>query len=711
MNDDSRAEIVTRYGRASLIGGPAAGQSLRPVVIAIGGPLASAPQISALQAALGLYGDVAVLPLNQVRGAGDLHVESLAALLDEVIAKQFPGRAIVLFGTAIAATVALGARSPQVSRIVAVEPILKLAANSPMVPYLRRAVTSQAEPGPLVAALFGVTPAHQEARDYTALAETIIVPTHLLLGARLAGRGMPSLVGADERRLLGAHPRVSLQVAGDMGHEALGPWGGFVLELLREACRRAAQAHAYDIRQIDEVLLDATPLDARRLAYWGPQPEAFRAALAARCPETNIAALDDPLLDTLVLGALPAHGDLAALLDRISPGADIIARLRLNDPDQPPPRLAELGLSARRHPGAGASAVSRLSREAAALAPPLLLQVSAFAPMLMDVRGRLPARALASTPDLQVAYQVAPFAPAQVEPGRPRVLVLQRPAPEAHPDWPRWIGELSAQGWVVVLELDDHPALIRELVRLEVPPASSAPAAYGPLAWVHAVQTSTEALAQDFRHNNPEVAVFPNAVFELGAPPEASRPRRVFYGALSRGFEAQRAAASLAPFTREFPEAEFVVVGDCEVYKALPTRAKTLHPLMSYEAYLAELSRCVVSLSPLADGPWRHAKSDAKYLDAARSGVVTIASPTVYGDTIVDGKTGFIARDLGDWSMLLLRLFQDPELLSRVGRAAWSNVRDHRMFAAQAPGRRAWYFDLWSRRAELEAARQARLRA
>jgi glycosyltransferase involved in cell wall biosynthesis len=704
--------VITPHGRAELISAPVDPGDLRPILLAIGGPLETPPQIGALQAALGIYGEAAALPLSCVSDTPDLRLETLAALVDEVIAARYADRPIVLFGTSMAATLALASRAPQVARIVAVEPILSLAEGSPLVPYLRRALARRPELAPIVEALFGVAPAGQEARDYGGLVEALAAPAHVLLGAPAAAGterpDLPSLAGAAERRLLGAHPRVSLQIAADMGHEPFGASGGIVLELLREACRRASDAPGYDVRRVDEPLLDATPLDAERLAYQGPAPDAFRTALAARSPATCFVEADDPRLDALVLGELPSHARLAELLERVSPRARIAARQRLAEPGGEAPRLKELGLRVRPHPSAGASAVAHLTREAAAA--PLFLQVSSFAPLLMDVRGRLPARWLGSAADLQVVYQVPPFAPALLPPDRPKVMVLQRPADGARDEWLKWMDELAAQGWVIVMELDDHPGLIRELVGEKGFSASSDPSVFKPLAWVHAVQTSTETLARDFRRSNPEVAVFPNAVFELGPEPQAPRPRRVFYGALSRGDEARRVAASLAPFTREFPDVEFTVVGDREVFDALPARAKTLLPLMSYEAYLARLGACAVSLSPLADLAWRDTKSDAKYLDAARCGVVTIASPTVYAQTIVQGETGFLAHTLEDWPARLLELFRDPQLMARIGRAAWADVRENWMFAAQVPARRAWYLDLWRRRAELEAARQARLR-
>jgi hypothetical protein len=97
-------------------------------------------------------------------------------------------------------------------------------------------------------------------------------------------------------------------------------------------------------------------------------------------------------------------------------------------------------------------------------------------------------------------------------------------------------------------------------------------------------------------------------------------------------------------------------------------------------------------------------KSDAKYLDAARSGVLTLASATLYEKVISHGETGLLARSLDDWPQLLAQALGDLEARRRMTRAAWNDVRTHRMFSQQIPGRRDWYRDLLARRDALNTA-------
>ncbi len=600
------------------------------------------------------------LPLDQLSDARDLSIEDLAARLDAAVAR-LPARPIVLLGSGVAATVCLASRSVRVTRVVAVDPRL------------------DSEGGKVLTSL--------------------VAPTTVVLGP-VAGQADPS------KTLLEAHPRIALHRVADTtpgpGGEAPPPW----LEIVLEACRRAAGDDAYDPRKLDEVLLEATPLAAGDLAYWGPEPETFAAAYLARSPATRMVDPEAGDFDVLVLGEAPPHERLARWVRRLRPGGATVARWRMGPAAaQDPPRLNELGLRASRAPNAGAALVVRLDAT-----PPrrLFVQVCVLAPAFMDARTRLPARWLASATDLQVDYQVLTLAHADLAPDTPKVLILQRPKIADLPAWARWTSQLADKGWVVVFELDDHPTLIQDVAT----PGQAPPdllADFRALGCVHAVQTSTEGLAQAFRPHNGEVAAFANCVFELGPERAAAPPARIFYGALSRTTSACAVAAALAPFTQAFPPVEFVVVGDRAFHDDLPTTSKRLYPFLSYEGYLALLGRSSVCLSPLEPGGGREFKSDIKYLEAARSGVVTIASPTAYEGAVADGVTGFIARELADWPKILTRLFSDPPLLASVGAAAREDVRSRRMFATQIEARRAWYWDLWRRRDELNAARARRL--
>ena len=440
------------------------------------------------------------------------------------------------------------------------------------------------------------------------------------------------------------------------------------------------------------LLAAAAPLTARRVLYLGDGGADFTAAYLARNPKA--AVVTDP--------SAPA-GFHAVVL---GPGANASQAARL---------LVEGGVAlaadggagpAGLHPltpwqGEGEGAVARWRKGLGR--PALHLRMATYAPTLMDIRTRLPARELASDPELVVTHVRPPFGLESLPVDTPRILVLQRPALVEADGWRDLMSQIIVRGWMAVMEYDDHPELVAEVKQRVLSPPD-----WERFGYLHAVQTSTPRLKAVFDAYNPEVVVFPNSVFDLPPFPERP-PRRVFYGAVSRGAFAAEVARALAPATAQFPEVEYVVIGDRAVFDALPTARKVFHEFTTYDGYLALMATCSVSLSPIEGRPYQDTKSDAKFLDAARSGALFIGSPTIYAEVVEHGVNGLIAPAVADWAPLLSRALGDEDGRRAMAKRAWDYVRNGRMFADQDPIRRGWYQSLWDRRAELEAGLMARL--
>lgn len=481
-------------------------------------------------------------------------------------------------------------------------------------------------------------------------------------------------------------------------------------EVICEACRQAAPNSAPRAALLDGPLLDATPLGDGALGYIGPEGEAFTAAYAARQPDANASVLAGEIapLDILVVGGPVPLERLSDLLASLRPGGWLVARWCAADavPHDLADALAAAGLELTDPVDHGGSAVLRAQRTTGAERPaePLLLAYNAISPWMMDIRTRLPVQQMASDPDLAVRYfkplRSVPTAPFD----QPKVVVLQRPSLTRIEDWLGTVAPFIVRNWVCAIEYDDHPLLVAEVAGQ--PPTE---AEFRRLSYVHGVQTSVEPLADLFRPYNPEVAIFPNAVFELLPFPQGPRPPRVFYGATPRGEIPVAVARSFDQVIARFPDIEFVVVGPRAVFDALPTSRKTYHGYMTYESYLDLMATCTVSLAPINAHPMHDTKSDAKFLDASRAGALTIASPTIYSRTIRHGENGLIANELADWPRLLTQAFAEPEVARGMARQAWKDVRDGRMFTHQIAARKAWYRSLWERREELNEALMERL--
>ncbi len=585
--------IETALGPIPIWSHPGALVSAKPVILAITGAWAGADDMTALQGVVGPAWDACVmrLPGNGVPDLAETSIAAWARAAGEAIDRTFAGRTVVLLGVSIGALVALGVRSPQVRRVLALEPPLVMDKLWPMIDAMRARLVQAPRDRPLIENIFGVTEAGLLGRTYFDLFEDLPTPVEVVVGdqplePRRAVERYPSFVDQPERAWLARQSGVTLHVAPGAGHNI----HVFAQHFLRDVVRAA----------------------------------------------------------------------LAKVLEEVA--------------------------------GEERSEI------------PLRLEVVVFAPLLMDIRTRLPAQALAREPDLRVGLSKPPFVLPAAARDEPKILVLQRPSLAGADAWREPMADAIAAGWVVVLEFDDHPRLIAELMG-----DPNAPPDWDRFGYQHAIQVSTPALKTFFEAYNPEVAVFPNAVFELSPFPKARHGASVFFGGAMRGLLAVEVARALGPAIAAHPETEFVVVSDRAFFEALPTDRKTFHDYLPYEAYLALMRRCAISLSPLEDRPLTETKSDAKFLDASSVGALTIASPTVYAATIEDGVNGLIARELGDWPRLLARALAEPAWREQLARRAWDYVRAERMFAYQVPIRKAWYRDLWARREALNRALYDRL--
>lgn len=717
LADLVQKDVATRLGPVRLWIAPEPPGSTKPIVLAIPGILAPVEEIAKLGEGFGILATLAIVRLPSASDAAlsDGSLDALSRAVGEVIETVFAGRRVVLLGVSIGAVAALGVRASNLARVVAVEPTLASGKLWPLLDPLRAHLrqTADAVSKAFVFEMFGIDGFHAVSRDHGAVLDGVEVPVEVVLGEtplapeRPLAR-FPSFVAEEERRMLGDRPGVKLHLVRGTGHNVVGQAPRAMRDILLEAARRASVDAPAGERGLDEPLLEATPLVARDVLHWGPGGAGFAQAFGRANPQARVVALGD---DPAAVPPAGPEGGFEAVVASVPPPADLLGRLAgalafgghliARGMSGGPHDLAAHGLSPRGPTDAGGTGVSRAQKLPPGVAPraPLHLHSIVYAGLLMDIRTRLPARGLASDPDLEVVFETAPFELPPLGREVPKVVVLQRPA-ELRPEaWRPFLARAIREDWIVVMEYDDYPPLVAEV---QGRPHSEADMLR--FAFVHAVQTSAPPLVELFRPYNPEIAHFPNAAFELLPFPQGPRPRRVFYGAVIRGRYAIEVARSLGPAIAQAPDTEFVVIGDPQVFKALPTSAKRYYEYMSFEGYLELMSQCAVSLSPIEALPMRETKSDAKFVDAARAGVLTIASPTIYDRVIEHGVNGFLAPEVADWAPLLGQALTDEPLRARLARRAWEYVRDERMFAQQVGRRRDWYFDLWSRREALHEA-------
>lgn len=254
-----------------------------------------------------------------------------------------------------------------------------------------------------------------------------------------------------------------------------------------------------------------------------------------------------------------------------------------------------------------------------------------------------------------------------------------------------------AEDAILIAELDDEPEAIG------VDPMA--------LRAVHAVQVSTEPLAEIVRQYNPNVMVFPNQIAELPplkSPAIGQHEIELVYAAQNRESDWAPIMDSLNTVLRDHPLVEVRVVHDRKFYDALETDNKKFSPFLSYADYRMRLGQASIALLPLEPGGFNKCKSDIKFLECAAEGVAVLASQTVYRDLLVE-SLGYLGRFSRGWTYesearfesLLRHAITSPEHRRELATNAYAYVRDNRMLGQHFRKRLAWYRDLLSSKGDL----------
>jgi hypothetical protein len=167
---------------------------------------------------------------------------------------------------------------------------------------------------------------------------------------------------------------------------------------------------------------------------------------------------------------------------------------------------------------------------------------------------------------------------------------------------------------------------------------------------------------------------------DLEPRPTADDPCVITYGSGSRAHDHDFALAApgLAGWLAANPEGRLKLIGPVRVPDALQPhthRIIRIQDTLAYGEYLRELRNSTITIAPLAEDPTNPFKSQVKYLESALVGVPLLASPTVYGNYIDDGRTGVIAATAADWLPALCALTSDESRRTAIASAAREHVR------------------------------------
>ncbi len=252
--------------------------------------------------------------------------------------------------------------------------------------------------------------------------------------------------------------------------------------------------------------------------------------------------------------------------------------------------------------------------------------------------------------------------------------------------------DLLSRKPIVIAEVDDLP----EAIGMD-PMALKA---------VHAIQCSTEALAEVCRQYNPNVMVFENQIAEL---PPFDRVKklphddtvRIFFGAQDRQADWASIMPALNRILTSHPGIHVTVVHDVDFFHALdisgPSTGKHFSPFCEYARYRRLIQRCDIALLPLEDTPFNRCKSDIKFLECAAEGVAMLCSQTVYRSVAGMGNPdsyvprAWIYENGQHFEIMLRDLIEKAELRRYIAEKAYAYVRDNRLLSQHYRKRYDWY--------------------
>lgn len=272
-----------------------------------------------------------------------------------------------------------------------------------------------------------------------------------------------------------------------------------------------------------------------------------------------------------------------------------------------------------------------------------------------------------------------------------------------------WARSLSATG-ITIAEIDDDPTN----------PVYLDGATFDPMVFkaVHAVQCSTEAIAEIVRQWNPNVMVFPNQIAEL--PPwrekPVNKPLRIFFAAQARVADWQEIMPALNRVLADHPEIHVCCMHGEGFSIALETKNKSWHPFSEYEVYRKLLGECDIALLPLLDNQFNRCKSDVKFLECAAEGVACIVGQLEYerlcsidqvacapkDDRLKNGTYVWGYNNAATFERALRGAIDYADYRREVAENAYYYVSKYRLLSQHFRTQYAWYLSLLATKSDLD---------
>ncbi len=204
------------------------------------------------------------------------------------------------------------------------------------------------------------------------------------------------------------------------------------------------------------------------------------------------------------------------------------------------------------------------------------------------------------------------------------------------------------------------------------------------------VTVTNETLARVFREFNPRVAVLPNFLPDIAFKAESSAPKGRplavgWIGASSHGRDVHVATPSVRRFIKRFSDWD-VYLGGTDYRASFKIRVDRItfggwiEGRADEERYFSAPDNFDIGIAPLLDKTFARSKSPLKVMEFGARGIPTIASDVLpYRNYIEHGVDGFLAKNDHEWLEYLSLLAADHGLRARMGAAAMSKAKEHRI--------------------------------
>ena len=326
-----------------------------------------------------------------------------------------------------------------------------------------------------------------------------------------------------------------------------------------------------------------------------------------------------------------------------------------------------------------------------------------------------PLNAIATEPNMKIFYHESKkvYNVLKAEDFQKRIFINQRISFSTFTEGKVFFEKLKNAGYLYVGEIDDNPVIWGDDYNKT---------GFVNFRGVHAIQTSTEYLADYLRQFNPNVKVFANQLKKI-APlrdfkNQKKSPVRIFFGAVNRDAEFMDILPILNQFAKKYGDRiQFKIIARIKRFNALETKNKVMigspdyydGQFVDYETYLQTLRESDIALLPLLDNEFNRSKSDLKFIECGACGAAVLASSVVYPKTVEDGVNGLIFNDKKEFAQKLQLLIENRVKRYEIATAAYDYVKNNRLLSQHYEERLDWYNELFERLDELNAQTQERI--